>query len=190
MYLLSLSQLHSVAIDFVCWRLCLWAQTLLSAQDLIIPQSVLNNSVFSRWSCQRWITSLGPLPRVAGNWHFLHILVLFSCCSSLCLNMLSDIVVVTESTRSVEWWIITQSATGFTWSVNIRKVHHVQKTREWKSLVRECALSHQCDKVDLQVQSQTDSFFSLKKSHCLWENYILSVVFLLSKGGYFIACET
>lgn len=159
MYLLSLSQLHSVAIDFVCWRLCLWAQTLLSAQDLIIPQSVLNNSVFSRWSCQRWITSLGPLPRVAGNWHFLHILVLFSCCSSLCLNMLSDIVVVTESTRSVEWWIITQSATGFTWSVNIRKVHHVQKTREWKSLVRECALSRQCDKVDLQVQSQTDSFF-------------------------------
>lgn len=137
MYLLSLSQLYSVVIDFVCWRLCLWAQTLLSVQDLVIPHSVLNNSVCSRWSCQGWSTLL---PRIDGMWHFLHILVLFSCCSSLCLNMLSAIAVVMASTRSVEWWIITQSATDLTWSVNVRKMHHVQKTRVWKSVVRVCIL--------------------------------------------------
>lgn len=59
---------------------------------------------------------------------------------------------------------MTQSATGLTWSVNVRKVHHVQKSRIWKSVVRGCALIHKCDKVDLQVQSQTDTFF-LKKKH-------------------------
>lgn len=73
--------------------------------------------------------------------------------------MLCAIVVVVESVRSVEWWMITQSATGLAWPVNKRKMHHSEKTRAWKPVVRECALIHKCDKEDVQVRSQTDSFF-------------------------------